>query len=223
GENGYVATINNTRAIEGEVIGWKSVVYFDLHPDPIVSDDEIAVNMTNEEAKEKADEIISRIGVEGFEFSGFLYEEAVPEMIFRDRIYVIYKQFLQGVPVCFDYEQYRNCEMLVAFSSRGVEDVSIIEYDYERLSGNSHCLTYEEALECFKDYVEGCDYYEGAVFSDISLQYVLKEKKVDDKSLLLAIPCWRFDAILEPSLGNDYPDVFVDATSGEIYSMSYIR
>ena len=100
-----------------------------------------------------------------------------------------------------------------------MDSVWISEYSFKRIARNSQCLTYEEALESFKKYVDLCDYYEDAVFWDISFQYVVREEYVDNEKVRLVIPCYKFE--LEPA--QSYPDIFVDARNGMVYSRTYIK
>lgn len=219
-EDGYRARINNARAENTEDIEVDyppSNIHFRMDWDPIVEDYEVPIYMTNEEAKEKSDEIIDKIGVNGFEIHKFVYghnpvsEGYEPLM---DTLSVNYRQYLQGVPLITYYGQHNECGILINFVSRGLSCVYISEYSFERVARNEQCLTYEEALECFKNYVDSCDYYEDAVFRDINFQYVIVE---DEHRERFVVPCYEF----EVSPNQRYPDIYVDARDGKIYSRVY--
>lgn len=221
-EDGYHASIQNSRAEDIEVRYPPSSIHFSVIWDGRVSDSEVPVNITYEEAKEKADEIIDRIGVNNFEFHEFVYghnpvfEGNYPLM---DILSVRYRQCLQGIPVISYYGHHDECGILIFFVSRGLDSVWISEYSFERIARNSQCLTYKEALESFKKYIDSCDYYEDALFSDISFQYVVKEEYVDGEKIRLVIPCYKF----EVDVTQSYPDIFVDARNGMVYSRTYIE
>lgn len=217
-------SIQNSRANGKDVMTSASKVYFWVDWNPRIADSEVPVNMTNDEAKKEADEIIDKIGVTGFEFEKCVYghnpvsEGNEPRM---DDITVVYRQHLQGIPVETYYSNNSQCQTAVTFVSRGISRVYIIEYAYEKIAKNSQCITYEEALECFKNYVNSCDYYDGAIFTEISFQYVIKVSYVDGENVRMVIPCYKFDTLLDPVLNNMYPDVYVDARDGKIYSEPY--
>ena len=225
-EDGYCASIHNSRAEDIEVMFPPSNIHFRVNWDPIVEESEVPIYMTNEEARGKADEVINKIGVDGFEFHESTYghnpvsEGYEPLM---DILSVIYRQYLQGIPVISYYGQHDECGIMVRFVSRGLDSVYISEYSFERIARNSKCLSYEEALECFKEYVDSCNYYDGAIFEDISFQYIIMEEYIDGEKIRLVVPCYKFDAILEPALNNQFPDIFVDARNGRVYSRTYIE
>lgn len=182
-----------------------------------VSEDELKVHMTNEEAKKKADEIISTIGVKGFEYEKCEYrpypvaEGYVPLL---DSLAVLYRQHLQGVPVIFYYGENTRCGINISFVSKGVECVQIVEYNFERVERNSQCLNYDEALECLKKYVDSSPYFDGAIFTDISFEYIIQEEYVGGKKVCTVIPCYKF----EVDYTQRYPDLYVDARNGKVYS-----
>lgn len=225
-EDGYHASIQNSRAEDIEVRYPPSNIHFRVIWDGKVDDSEVPVYMTNEEAQKKADDIIEKIGVSNFEFHEFVYghnpvfDGNYPLM---DTLSVRYRQYLQGIPVISYYGQHDECGIMVRFVSRGLDSVWISEYSFERIARNRQCLTYEEALESFKKYVDSCNYYDGAIFTDINLQYVIKEEFIDGEKIRLVIPCYKFDTLLEPALNNQFPDVFVDARNGMIYSREYFE
>ena len=220
-EDGYHASIQNSRAEDIEVRYPPSNIHFRVIWDGKVDDSEVPVYMTNEEAQKKADDIIEKIGVNNFKFHEFVYghnpvfDGNYPLM---DTLSVRYRQYLQGIPVISYYGQHDECGIVIFFVSRGLDSVWISEYSYERIARNRQCLTYKEALESFKEYVDSCDYYEDALFSDISFQYVVKEEYVNNEKIRLVIPCYKF----EVDVTQGYPDVFVDARNGMVYSRAYI-
>lgn len=194
--------------------------------DPRVKDEDVVNNMTFDEAKKQADEIINRIGVKSFKFEKCFYwhyEVFEGNYPFMDEVQVIYRQYLQGVPVKTYYGEVEGCGTFVSFVSKGLGWIRIAEYEFERILRYDKCLTYEEAYKCFEEYVDSCDYYHDAIFTDISFQYVLMSKWVEGEKQVRAVPFYKFDALLEPALNNYYPDIYVDATNGRIYSKDYIE
>ena len=71
-----------------------------------------------------------------------------------DTIGVYYVQQLQGIPVIsFNHEKYLAPVSAVGFHSKGIETVSVVEYQYERIRRIDQCVSYEQALETFRNYI----------------------------------------------------------------------
>lgn len=180
-----------------------------------LSGETIPVNMTMEEAISKADEILEKIGVEGFILETVGYFDEVPMEGYwpnGDYYSVTYRQFLQGVPVgaVTTKKGYDISYAEVRIQERGIELVSIEQLDYYVDRQIEECITYEEAVEMFLNYVNTSSQYEDFGLESIAFEYVVKEDNSTGEYDFTVVPCWRFgvdnhwlkDIVIEAENGN---------------------
>ena len=220
--------------------GWKQVDgYDDVHEYPIylaylcnwVEDDKnyviysaqwvplsgetIPVNMTMEEAIAKADEILERIGVEGFALETVGYFDEVPMEGYwpnGDYYSVTYRQFLQGVPVAITTKTGHDISYAeIRIQERGIELVRIEQLDFYVDRQIEECITYEEALEIFLNYVKKSSEYEDFGLESIAFEYVVKDNYGSEEYDFTVVPCWRFSV-------DDYhlKDIVIEAENGNL-------
>ena len=199
-------------------MGW---IEFYINSIP-VSESERKVNMSLEQAENKADEILSRIGIADHRLWECKYkeedlsdtyfgEEAVP---FGDEILVKYFEYLQGIPVrgmC--EERYAPPRLLVVFNSKGVSGVTVCDYQYERIRRINQCISYEQALEIFRNYISDNEEYNNVPFTEVSFEYVLWKESVNGSRVFVAKPCWVFKV---HEYVFEYADIYIDAETGKI-------
>ena len=221
GENQY-ARIINSRATN-TFSGHMGAIWYSFNFGP-VSESERKVNMTLEEATTKADEIMSRIGIQDLMFYKSVYHEEIllTEVYgddicpMGDTIGVHYVQQLQGVPVLHsNHDRYLDPVSYVRFHSKGIEAVGVVEYRYERIRRIDQCVSYEQALEGFRKYISKNEKYTNVPFTEVSFEYALWKESVNGSRVLVAKPCWAFK-VHEDVFG--YVDIYVDAETGEVVS-----
>ena len=112
------------------------------------------------------------------------------------------------------YGKYVAPGLGVAFDSKGVNVVSISEYQYDRIRRIEQCLTYEEALNVFSDYISKNEEYDSITFTEISFEYGMR--KSGKKGEFAVIPLWVFR-----TEDNHYGlrDICINAQSGEIENL----
>ena len=223
---GYIfspnAQLYNSRlSNENSFTGRKGWITFSLDPNPVKEEDR-KVTISFEEAKHQADEIMTRIGVKGHKYwetkyyeEVFVYQDPYGDytLPFGDSLAVYYIQKLQGMPVVSsNSEGYFEPLTFVSFKSMGVDTVTIVEYQYERIRRIDQCISYEQALEGFCKYIAENEEYNSILFSEVSFEYVIYEEHINGSSVLVAKPCWAFK-VHEDVFG--YEDIFVDAETGE--------
>ena len=223
GENDYAYIINSRLYDVNNFTGPMGAIWYSFNFGP-VSESERKVNMTLEEAATKADEIMSKVGVKDIVYYNSEYheEELLTEIYgddicpMGDTIGVHYVQQLQGIPVLSsNNERYLNPVSFVRFHSKGVNAVSIIEYQYERIRRIDQCVSYEQALEGFRKYISKNEKYTNVPFTEVSFEYALWKESVNGSRVLVAKPCWAFK-VHEDVFG--YVDIYVDAETGEVVS-----
>lgn len=83
--------------------------------------------------------------------------------------------------------------------------------EYEPAFKLSACISYEEAKQKMIEYVEDKPEYNGAVFEEVNLEYVIERKYENGENNYLATPYWLFQ------VANDGPQhIMIDATTGRI-------
>ena len=221
GEHLYESIINSRLYDVDKFIGTRGAIRYSVDFGP-VSESERKVNMTLEEAATKADEIMSKIGVKDIVYYNSEYHEEIllTEVYgddicpMGDTIGVHYVQQLQGIPVLSsNNERYLNPVSFVRFHSKGVNAVSIIEYQYERIRKIDQCISYEQALEGFHKYIAENEAYNSVPFAEVSFEYALWKESINGSSVMVAKPCWAFK-VHEDVFG--YVDIYVDAETGEV-------
>ena len=221
GENQYARIINSRLYDVNNFTGPMGAIWYHFNFGP-VSESERKVNMTLEEATTKADEIMSRIGVKDIVYYNSEYHEEIllTEVYgddicpMGDTIGVYYVQQLQGIPVIsFNHEKYLAPVSAVGFHSKGIETVSVVEYQYERIRRIDQCISYEQALEEFRKYISENEKYTNVPFTEVSFEYALWKESVNGSRVLVAKPCWAFK-VHEDVIG--YDDIYVDAETGEV-------
>lgn len=220
-DDGYSADIVNSNLYdENDFAGAWGMLWF-YEQRELVSEEEIVVNMTNEEAKIKADEIINQIGATSFEYDSCKYNKDVlqitPEGTLSsptgDTITVNYIQKIQGVPLRSTLLNNRTIpNATVWFDSKGVSSVMITEYECKEYGQIEDLLTFEEALEKFKGEVGRDNLYNGAVYDNIKFEYAITKEYIDGKFLTLAVPCWHFYSVGELDI-----DIIINCMNGEVW------
>lgn len=227
-EDEYRANLINTGLVD--VSGYTGLwgnIWFD-RSEKTVAEDMRRVNMTDEEARKSADEIMSRIGTIAFEYDGCEYYEEVlqitPEGMLSspqgDSLHVYYIQKIQGVPIRSTLIESRIRPMaMVGFDSEGVDYVSISEYEYDVYSRLEQCISYEEALQLFMDYISKDSLNDGNVYTSVEFQYTIKKVYMNGNFVEMAIPYWVFDKEDHPDATWDpRGDIYINCVDGSIYS-----
>ena len=221
GNNQYAYIINSRLYDVNKFIGDMGAVWYMVNFGP-VSESERKVNMTLEEAKIKADEIMSKVGIKDIVYYNSEYHEEIllTEVYgddicpLGDSIGVYYVQQLQGIPVLYsNHDRYLNPISYVGFHSKGIESVGVVEYQYERIHRIDQCVSYEQALETFRNYISENEKYNSVPFTEVSFEYALWKESVNGSRVLVAKPCWAFK-VHEDVFG--YVDIYVDAETGEV-------
>ena len=217
------ATIVNTRKYDiDNFTGQMGTIAFDIWLKP-VTEAERKVDMTFEDAINEADGILERIGINNFVFWDCKYNKEVlltdiygeDACYYGDTISVKYYQELQGVSVrTMVDDRYVAPGLSVAFDSKGAKCVSISEYKYDRIRRIEQCLTYEEALNVFSDYISKNEEYDSITFTEISFEYGMV--KSGKKGEFVVVPLWVFR-----TEDNHYGlrDICINAQSGEIENL----
>ena len=221
GNNQYAYIVNSRLYDVNKFNGDMGAIWYSFNFGP-VSESERKVNMTLEDATTKANEIMSRVGMQEIMYHKRVYhEEILLNEVYGDDICpmgdtigVHYVQQLQGIPVLSsNNERYLNPVSFVRFHSKGVNAVSIIEYQYERIRRIDQCISYEQALEGFCKYIAENEAYNSVPFAEVSFEYALWKKSINGSSVMVAKPCWAFK-VHEDVFG--YVDIYVDAETGEV-------
>ena len=194
-----------------------------------VAEDKQKVNMTDEDAVYQSEEILKKIGLDNFEYDRlFYYEEylqTTPEGTLSsptgDILYVFYHQQLQGVAVRSSLIEGRTeAKAKVEFNSSGVFKVFFSEYEFEPYGMIEECLSYEEAVDKFKNYVANEESLDGAVFDKVVFEYTIKKEYVNGKFIEIAVPCWHFYTVRDfngmSEGGQIWKDVVVDCSDGSV-------
>ena len=221
GNNQYAYIVNSRLYDVNKFSGHMGAIWYSFNFGP-VSESERKVNMTLEEATIKADEIMSRIGIwDLMYYKSEYHEEILLSEVYGDDICpmgdtigVYYVQQLQGIPVLsFNHEKYLAPVSAVGFHSKGIETVSVVEYQYERIRRIDQCVSYEQALEGFRKYIAENEEYNSVPFTEVSFEYTLWKEIVNGSMVCISKPCWVFK-VDEDVLG--YVDIYVDAETGEV-------
>lgn len=220
---GYRAYIVNSSLYdENNFTGiWGSIFFF-RSGKPL--EEKTKVGMSDEEAKLQADEIINKIGLTSFQHYKTIYSEEVLQMTpegvlgspFGDKLTVTYAQYLQGIPVLSTCIQREVPLVKVTFDYAGVAGVSIAEYTYEIYSSINQCISYEEALEKFKDTISQDKDSNGLVFDNVKFEYSITKEYIDGKFEIIAVPCWHFYYEGIPGAAVIGVDVKVNAINGNV-------
>lgn len=179
-----------------------------------LSGETIPVNMTMDETIAKADEILARIGVNGFTLYEVKYYDEVPMEGYwpnGDYYSVKYRQYLQGVPIVIEKDDGRLGSVKVEIQERGIERVTIAQLNHILDRKIDKCISYEEALEIFKNYVCKSNQYENFSLESVTFEYLVKKQYGNKEYTYTAVPCWRFD------VGPDGPeDIIIEAENGRM-------
>lgn len=227
-ENGYRAELRNSSLVDDS----GGYIEFDRYNRP-VTEDMRKVNMTYEEAQKNADEIMARIGTTAFVYDGCEYYEEVLQITpegtlsspFGDSLSVYYVQEIQGIPIRTTLIELRRKPMAwVGFDSKGVDYVSISEYEYDVYSRLEQCISYEEALQLFMDYISKDSLNDGNVYTSVEFQYTIKKVYMNGNFVEMAIPYWVFDKEDHPDATWDpRGDIYINCVDGSIYSSDQIN
>ncbi len=175
-----------------------------------VSSETIPVNMTLEEAVNYGDSIIEQIGIQGFTLNSVMYFDEEPLEgcgASGDYYFLSYKLFLQGIPIGGAVNPFIS----VKIQNHGASYVGLRNMEYEPAFMLSACISYEEAKQKMIEYVEDKPEYNGAVFEEVNLEYVIERKYENGENNYLATPYWLFQ------VANDGPQhIMIDATTGRI-------
>ena len=187
-----------------------------------LSGETIPVNMTMEEAIAKADEILERIGVQGFTLETVWYLDEVPMEGYwpnGDYYSVTYRQFLQGVPVGVSRKTGNEIGYAqVRIQERGIESVYIEQLDCFVDRQIDECITYDEALEIFLNYISKSSQYEDFGLESIAFEYVVKTIYSSGEYDFTVVPCWRF------SIDNHrINDIVIEAENGSLSCVINIK
>ena len=186
-----------------------------------VSEEEVAVNLTNEEAVSMANDVLAQIGVTEVELHTCDYEEEILQITpdgelsgaLGDRLNVDYYQYLQGVPVMSTLFE-NDVKTRVVFWSRGLFEVTISVSDYEPYYRIEECITFEEALEIFKNTVAKNEDFDGLNMDRVLFEYTVKKEYIDGKFVNVAVPAWHFYKEMPYWSRNTKTEVVVNAITG---------
>lgn len=162
---------------------WGAIFY--LKGEKPVIDDMIKVNLDNETAKKQADDVLERVGIDDFMYDCCVYNEEVLQITpegslstpLGDTLSVFYYQRVQGVPVRTTLINDRiSPGAYVVFDSEGVCKVCISEYEFYIGNKIQKCITYEEAIEIFKEYISKNIVYDGSIYEEVRFQFSITEK-----------------------------------------------
>ena len=220
---GYSAYIVNSSLYDEKSFtgSWGSI-FFTRERKPL--EEKIKVDMTNDEAKAQADEIINRIGVKSFQHYQTIYKEEVLQVTpegtlgapHGDTLTVVYAQYLQGIPVFSVDFQRQAPHVNVTFYYEGVLGVSISEYTYEAYAPIERCISYEEALEKFKTAISQDKDCNGLVFDSVKFEYSLIKEYINGNLEIRAVPYWHFYYEGIPGAIVNGVDVKVNAINGRV-------
>ena len=185
------------------------------------------VNMTYEEAITETEEIIEKIGLKGYEVENIRYweenQQITPEgtlaSYLGDQLIVSCRQKLQGVYVMSSTSTNTSEPMvLIRFDSKGIFSVQVAEYFFEPYAKLEECISYEIAVEKFKEYMARNKNYNGATFDKIVFEYVITKEYVNGKFINIVVPCWHFyvqrDYTYAPWGQVEWKDVVVSGLDG---------
>ena len=186
-----------------------------------VLEDEVAVNLTNEEAISMANDILDDIGVTEVELHTCDYEEEILQITpdgelsgaLGDRLNVDYYQYLQGVPVMSTLFE-NAVKTRVVFWSRGLFEVTISVSDYEPYYRIEECITFEEALEIFKKTVAKNEKLDGVNIDRVFFEYTVTKEYIDGRFVNVAVPAWHFYKEMPYWSWNTHTEVVVNAITG---------
>ena len=184
----------------------------------------LEVEITEEEARVQSDDIINKIGLTSFEYySSYYYDEVVqmtPEGDMAepqgDRLTLFYVQHLQGVPVCSITFKREVPQVKVIFDPKGLWSVSVSEYTYEVLEWTEKILSYEDALEIFKENCRNNSEYDGKKLESVKFEYAITKEYINGSFQIFAVPGWRFYFEKIPGATTSGYDVIINATNGNI-------
>lgn len=225
-EDGYHADLTNTSlAAPTEITCPWGNIWFDRGENP-VTEDMRKVNMTDEEARNQADEIMGKIGTTAFVYDGSKYHEEVLQITpegtlsspLGDSLSVYYIQKIQGIPIKSTLIESRiRPRAYVSFDSRGVNYVSISEYEYDVYSRLEQCISYEEALQIFKEHISKDNLNDGNIYTNVEFQYTINKIYVNGDFVEVAIPYWIFDREDHPeTLWDPRGDIYINCIDGRI-------
>ena len=186
-----------------------------------VSEEEVAVNLTNEEAISMANDILDDIGVTEVELHTCDYEEEILQITpdgelsgaLGDRLNVDYYQNLQGVPVMSTLYG-KDVKTRVVFCSRGIREVRITILDYVPYYRIEECISFEEAMEIFKETVAKNEDFDGLNMDRVLFEYTVKKEYIDGKFVEVAVPAWHFYKEMPYWSRNTQEEVVVNAITG---------
>lgn len=180
-----------------------------------LSGETIPVNMTVDEAIAKADEILEQIGVQGFTLEKVEYLDEVPMEGYwpnGDYYSVTYRKYLQGVPVVARTKTGGESGFAeVEIQERGIDSVVIKQLDFYAERQIDKCISYEEALEIFLNYVSKSSEYEDFNCESIAFEYAIKNNYVSGEYDFTVVPCWRFNVDI-----NEPKDIIIEAENGNL-------
>lgn len=175
-----------------------------------VSAETIPVEKTLEEVVDIGNDIIEQIGINGFILDSVNYMDEEPMEGYwasGDYYALSYRLFLQGIPVGGDAYPY----IAVSVKNYGVSYVALRNIEYEPAFMLSNCISYEDAKQKMIGYVEDKPEYNGAVFEEVNLEYVIERKYENGEFNYFAIPYWSFVAT-----NDGPPHIMIEATTGRI-------
>ncbi len=186
-----------------------------------VSEDEIQVKLTNEEAISMSNDILNKIGVTELELFSCIYEEEFLQTTpdgelagaLGDRLVVEYCQKLQGVPAR-STSFGKTLRTKVSFFSGGISSVRISISDYEPYYKIDECISFEEALEKFKETVSKDESFNGVNMDKVLFEYTVEKEYIDGKFVTVAVPCWHFYREMPHWMGHSGTEVIVNAITG---------
>lgn len=186
-----------------------------------VPEDEIKVKLSNEEAISMANDILNEIGVTEVELYSCNYEEEHLQITpdgelsgaLGDRITVKYYQNLQGVPAMSTLIN-KVLDTKVSFCSRGIFEVRLSISDYTPYYKIEDCISYEEALEKFKEKVSKDDSFNGVNIDKVLFEYIVKNEYIDGEFVTVAEPYWHFYRETPIWMNPTETDVVVNAITG---------
>ena len=234
-EDGYKAYILNTNLYEerGFVGPWGQIGFYKM--DRPVTEDMKKVNLTNEEAILQAQDILVQIGLTGYEYDRCEYYEEVLQITpegtlsapMGDQLLVYYLQNIQGVPIRSEIFECRMDPMgRVIFEAEGVYEVIVSEYEYKLYGEIKNCISYDEMMDIFLNYMKRNIKFDGAVFDKVLFEYTIKNEYIDGKNVSLAIPCWHLycKRVSDCSLGSmTSVDIIIDCVNGTVYEQTDVQ
>ena len=224
----YHGDIINTMNYVGDNGSKADYIYYEGELRP-VPEEMRKVNMTYEEAITETEEIINEIGLEGYEVENIRYweehQQITPEgtlaSYLGDQLLVYCRQKLQGVYVMSSVlTNSSEPKVLIRFDSKGIFSVQVVEYFFEPYAKLEECISYEIAVEKFKEYMARNKNYNGATFDKLVFEYVITKEYVNGKFINIAVPSWHFyvqrDYTYAPWGQVEWKDVVVSGLDGSI-------